>query len=911
MVARPRLRLRVHRWICEAVGKHEPSWLSSRRLVHQRPLIRLWRLWCLAFASYVALGTLRPQLCSAGTIHGVVYDDANGDKLPSSGEAGVPHAVVALGIGAFVETDRNGEFDLPVATGAPAIVWVRVPEGFRPGPVWQRWDGTHDVELGLTRLPSPPTSPLTFVVGSDTHISIRQEYFGKADLEAVATQATHFEPTPAFFTVLGDITQGNQPEEFALVDQALGQLSIPWVPVPGNHDWYDGGISWFAHYGPDNYSFDISGVHFVVWNLSMPEDDIRRYLQAELSRVPKSMTIIALTHTSPSESVIDILRSLGVSAVLTGHAHSNRFVDHDGIIELNTEPMLMGGLDFTPAGYRIITVSDHQISSDHRTVVDRPFLRVVNPPPHSCTPPEGARIVASAAFAGATTRVTARVDCGAPIRMESAGGWAWTASMPPIERGAHRVDVEARSARDATTELAMFRVCEAGRTRPDGGEWGQVGGSPTHAGAREQGIVPPLVSEASTVVGGHVLTAQPVVHAGLVIATVTDLGHGQSGGVVAIDYQSGEVRWRTTTSVPVRGGVAAARGKVITTRIDGLVIALDARTGLEQWRYQLAPQAASEARATFAAPTIDGEIVLAGNQREIAALELASGRRLWSDVPVPQGANTQSAAALAVTGGVVIGTFNRDLGGIIAWELASGKRLWSLERETVAVNASPVADRENVYVVDGSDTVMAIDLSGQIRWRTRLDAAGFDWGNATVGTPALSQGVLVVPTLYRDLVAVDTNTGAILWRLSGKPGALRTTHYRGANMSGFAASPIILGDVVWSVDTSGELTATDLRTGRPKWQLDLKLPVLSGLAPAGAGLIVSSYDGTIHRLVPDPEPAEHVHTELLGIGRCAEYKGRRASGVMLFCGALAAMTVLTLLGLHLRRRSRSQGHPLY
>jgi hypothetical protein len=60
-----------------------------------------------------------------------------------------------------------------------------------------------------------------------------------------AAEATALDPPPAFFTILGDITQGNQPAEFALVDRALAGLGVPYVPVPGNHDYlvaasYDG-----------------------------------------------------------------------------------------------------------------------------------------------------------------------------------------------------------------------------------------------------------------------------------------------------------------------------------------------------------------------------------------------------------------------------------------------------------------------------------------------------------------------------------------------------------------------------------------------------------------------------------------------------------------------------------------------
>src|SRR5262249_24964747 len=154
------------------------------------------------------------------------------------------------------------------------------------GPVWGAWDSgarTGDIDLGLRPLAQPVRGALTFVVAADTHLPISQPYFGELDLAAAAAQATALDPPPAFFTILGDITQGSRDAELDMVDRALAGLGVPWIPVPGNHDWYDGGATWFRRYGPDNYSFDLGGVHFVVWNMAMSDDDIRTYLGAELA----------------------------------------------------------------------------------------------------------------------------------------------------------------------------------------------------------------------------------------------------------------------------------------------------------------------------------------------------------------------------------------------------------------------------------------------------------------------------------------------------------------------------------------------------------------------------------------------------------------------------------------------------
>ncbi|NVB81344.1 MAG: PQQ-binding-like beta-propeller repeat protein [Kofleriaceae bacterium] len=845
-------------------------------------------------ASVIVCALAVPQVASAKVVHGLVYDDQNDDGQPSAGEPGVGGAVVALGVRGFVVTDASGQFDIEVPDAlASGIAWVRVPDGFRPGPAWQRWDGTADIDLALHRLDAPIRGPLTFVVGADTHIPATQELITGADLANAATMATALETPPAFFTVLGDITQGNREAEFALVDQALAGIGVPWIPVPGNHDWYDGGAAWFAHYGPDNYSFDIGDVHFVVWNMAMSEDDIRAYLGAELSHVPSTMTVVALTHAPPSNGVTDALRDLGVDYVLTGHAHSNRVVDRDGLIELNTEPMLMGGLDFTPAGYRVITLDGGRLSSYHRTTLDEPMLTIVGPARGQCTPAKGAELVVAAELDGGTANLTARVDCATPIAMRSAGGMSWVADLPALSGGPHAITVEATTpSGTSATATTTIEVCTPAAAPPKGPDWVQLGGDPDHAGAREHEIVPPLVTRWTAAVGGHVITASPAIARDKVYVAVTDLGDGNSGGVVALDLVTGALKWRVATAKPLRGGLVVVLGTVIAPQIDGVVLGLDAETGAVRWRDELTPRRGAmspEAGALFGAPVAESGDVFVGHQRTLAAIAGDVGTPLWVTEPVPDGMDSQSAAAVAVGSGIAVGTFNRALGGVIAWDRDTGKRLWSyLGAETVAINASPIISDDSIYIVSGADEVTSLDHAGQVRWRTKLDPDGFDWGNATIGTPAFASGILVVPTLYRDLVALDAATGVELWRRAAVPGPLHTTHYRGAGEAGFAASPVITGDLVWAVDTSGKLTAFDLASGATAWTTDLGVPVLAGLAVSGDWLIAASYDGSVRALVPTKRERPPVEpptcAEVVAPAGCCDASGTPIGALVLTLG---------------------------
>jgi outer membrane protein assembly factor BamB/predicted phosphodiesterase len=807
-------------------------------------------------ALLVSLALALAAPASAATIHGLVYDDANGDGVPSEGERGVGNAVVAFGTQGFVTTDANGQFDLAVADDARGIVWARVPDGFVPGPAWTRWLGSGEVDIALHRLKAPVVGALTFVVASDTHIGIPEPGLDAPDLARAARRATSLDPPPAFFTILGDVTQGGRPEQYDVVDRGLADLDVPYIPVPGNHDWYDGGAAWFAHYGPDNYSFDLGGVHFIVWNMALPSEELRAYLGAELRRVPATMPIVALTHDPPHDEQIDVLRELGVDYVLTGHTHTNRVVDHRGFIELNTEPMLMGGLDFTPAGYRVVTIDHGRMTSYHRTVVDQPFLALVAPATDRCIPASPTELLVASEIAAGASLVSARIDCASRFELRHAGGWVWRANLPALSRGDHMLELDARGSdgRHATRTMTLH-VCAAPPASParPGPDWPQVGGSAAHAGSVAERIEPPIATRWTRALGGHVLTSAPIIAGGVVYVATTDLADGDTGGVTAVDLATGAIRWRARTKKPIRGGLAFVDGLVVTTQIDGNVLAFDAQTGAVRWQRAMSTGFAPQAGAVFSPPTVLGDVVFVGHQRAIAALSAHDGAVRWHDDPIPEGRFSQSAAAIGIGHGLAVGTFHHEAGGVIAWDASTGERRWSyVNLTTVAIEAAPVIGENAVYIVSGATEVTALDFRGTPRWQVKLDPQGFEWGSASIGTPALAAGALIVPTMYGDLVALDAATGKERWRHHGSVGPLRTTHYRGSGQASFAASPVVTGDLVWVADAAGILSALDIATGTPRASTALGTPILAGLAASGDWLVVAGFDGTLRGLAPAP-----------------------------------------------------------
>jgi outer membrane protein assembly factor BamB len=98
---------------------------------------------------------------------------------------------------------------------------------------------------------------------------------------------------------------------------------------------------------------------------------------------------------------------------------------------------------------------------------------------------------------------------------------------------------------------------------------------------------------------------------------------GATGEVVAVDLDSGKVKWRKDVPGGVLSSVAVKAGLAVFTATDGKVRAWDAFTGQEKWTYH--------ARAPFfAGPAVTDRTVYAADLKGMVhALYLADGKQDW------------------------------------------------------------------------------------------------------------------------------------------------------------------------------------------------------------------------------------------------------------------------------------------
>ena len=211
----------------------------------------------------------------------------------------------------------------------------------------------------------------TFAFVSDSHIThIKGNKFvnnwDRGLIRAVA-ETNLMDPKPDFVFYGGDIAQLGKPEEIDHGLEILSGLNQKTHYVMGEHDYYvDLGDYWRKQLGPDHYSFDHKGVHFVVlnsiltfekwmhqkWDTGMDRmkqmarldnpngqpfmvgDAQRKWLKNDLDKVSKYTPVVVMSHsplqkifkgwnfwTDDAEQVQALLKPFDKVTVLYGHVH--------------------------------------------------------------------------------------------------------------------------------------------------------------------------------------------------------------------------------------------------------------------------------------------------------------------------------------------------------------------------------------------------------------------------------------------------------------------------------------------------------------------------------------------------------------------------------------------------------------
>ncbi len=358
-------------------------------------------------------------------------------------------------------------------------------------------------------------------------------------------------------------------------------------------------------------------------------------------------------------------------------------------------------------------------------------------------------------------------------------------------------------------------------------------------------------------------------------ATGMTMGDGvavlATGGTVSgLDLATGFVRWTSASVsgefVPVTPTLVGDDAYLATGDLSGLLIALDARDGLERWRFDtgsrlmLTPPAVVGQRvflsvgssalalgdpgmvvtaAPSASPAVGtalpaGSTGPAGGPRTTAMAGGDAARSGTEPGPAPQGTITERWRVEApgeITGGPTLTAdliaVTTDEGWLLALDPVTGHERWRTAIEPGGA-ATPLIDGDVVHVVDGG--VGAFDAAtGELLWRM----------DGVASTDPLLAGHTLLASGPSGLVAIDVGgaRGLESWRF--QPHATGTV--------GDLSRPTLVDGVVTLVSPAtrggpGNVWALDLTTGSPVWQRDDLAAVTSSTATGGVAAVGTRRD---------------------------------------------------------------------
>jgi Icc protein len=256
----------------------------------------------------------------AQTVGGVVFLDRNANRVRDAGEPGVPNVAVS-DQDTVVLTGADGSYRLHAGRGH-GIVFVSVPSGYTStGAFWRSAREPRD--FGLAEIVQRRTrgATFTFIHASDTHIS-EQSASRTRRLREMADSIG-----AAFVLISGDLVRDalRVPEAEArgyydLFVREKTLFSAPVFTAPGNHEIFGietdksgvapthplfGKTMYRSYLGPDYYSFNHGGIHFVALNtVDVYEkwyhgnvDSLQlAWLERDLAAIPAGTPVVTFNH---------------------------------------------------------------------------------------------------------------------------------------------------------------------------------------------------------------------------------------------------------------------------------------------------------------------------------------------------------------------------------------------------------------------------------------------------------------------------------------------------------------------------------------------------------------------------------------------------------------------------------------
>jgi eukaryotic-like serine/threonine-protein kinase len=343
------------------------------------------------------------------------------------------------------------------------------------------------------------------------------------------------------------------------------------------------------------------------------------------------------------------------------------------------------------------------------------------------------------------------------------------------------------------------------------GEWRHFRGTPSLTGASES-TPPATLRVLWTYDAGETIESSPAIADGVVY-----VGSGD-GVLLALDFDTGELRWRYETGDLIgESSPAVGADTVYIGDLAGVLHAVNRRDGTRRWTFTTGSEIKSS-------PVVVDDVVLVGSyDANLYAVDAATGAERWT-----LETDSQVHATPAVHDGLA---FIAGCDNILrAVRVSDGREMYQIDTGAY-IAASPVIHGDRAYVGTFNDEVLGFDLARREQiWRYAPPDRRFPFYSSAALDPGT--GRVIVGGRDRHVHALDAATGEAVWTF--------------ATRARVDSSPVVAGGRIYIGSNDHRFYVLDVETGRKVWEFDTGAAITASPAVAGGRVVVGATDGQLY-----------------------------------------------------------------
>lgn len=783
--------------------------------------------------------------CSAvshAAYQGRVYVDANRNGQYDKGEKLLKNVCVSDGLN-VVKTAADGTFSL-LGFKNERFIFITTPSGYQTdNKHYQRITGSErSYDFGVQPLQGyiAPDGSHQYLHIADTEIfnTINQEDWANEMRDLAANEKV------AFMVHTGDICYENGLKNHIKL-MNTSNMGCPVFYCLGNHDLVKGkyGEELFESiYGPVYYSFDFGSTHYVVTPMwggdhapGFRREDVIRWIQNDLDQQPKGKPVVFFNHdlwSTTDEFVFKIsdsekldLNDYNTKAWVYGHWHMH-FVRQQGKIKtISTSTLDKGGIDRSVSAVRMIKADRNgDVTSQLRYTYLNNSLQFASIANDECPrDAEGNWLLSVNAYHTVSPVAHITYSCqseGGKLLcknqpMQANSDWNWSAlfRIPDAVNG-QRIFVTAKA------ELKNGDVMTQ-RT------------SFVYKDVHAKGM--PELTWVQNLKANVWFTA-PVVADGKVFMATLDEDLKGEGAIIALDAVTGKQIWRYPLRNSVKNRIAYENQTVFAQDAEGYLLAVDAQNGKLKWERKMKVDGLPSIIEGVVAA--DGK-VYAGTGKALGAYDALTGEPDWLNNGWGQNQGATSTPVLA--GDVVVS--GTQWSGLYGNDRKTGKMLWRKEESDIRERgASPAYVDGLLYVASGNALFIIEPQSGHTVLRKQLP-----YNANTTSTPLVTGKWIIFGTQGNGLVALNRNTLEQEWQINTAPSLIYTSPYSRHPSCTVESSPVLHEGIVYFGASDGVIYGVDPEAGRVVWKHKVGAPVFGKITIDGKSLYTADYGGNVYR----------------------------------------------------------------